>query len=415
MSTHAGHGAHSSTGYEMPIRLNEQTTVYAWCPNTLADRVITVAVPVTCEEAVRHIQRLEESTRTTPDDAALMFLRTEGFSSSLIEDIEAPLDQLLLLTPAAETQTKEVAVGATLTVANATALDLMVADASGGEALSVEMLHGWHKVLLRDDPNIGRGLGCLRDRRAASGSSDLRSAKHIYAPPENVPHLVRDLCAFVNDSRMNPVLLAALAHVQFESIHPYGDGNGRIGRMLVGWILARRLGLNRIPPVSSAIALDRPAYIAALEKYREGAVDEWVLWFAEKVIRSVEIGETIAQKLQIMLDDWQQAIGKLRKGSAASRLPSVLVRQPIISIGRVVDALGVSERAATNALRQFADAGIIEPYEMDRRTTTEKARYWWMAPAVVAILRDVSKSHVSGGRTAAPPSTLAAGERPDRG
>src|SRR5205085_4050308 len=103
-------------------------------------------------------------------------------------------------------------------------------------------------------------------------------------PPKLVPDLMSDLCAFINRTDLSPVLQAAIAHAQFETIHPFADGNGRVGRALVHVVLRRReLALRYVPPVSLVLAADAKAYVGGLTAFRQGRPADWILAFAQAI------------------------------------------------------------------------------------------------------------------------------------
>ncbi len=109
---------------------------------------------------------------------------------------------------------------------------------------------------------------------------------HLVTPPvSELARLLEDLLAYANQSNLDPISQAAVAHGQFEIIHPFADGNGRIGRVLVAWILTRRLALLVPPPVSVAIAADVGGYSSGLTMFRFGDHLRWISWFADTVAK----------------------------------------------------------------------------------------------------------------------------------
>ena len=129
-------------------------------------------------------------------------------------------------------------------------------------------------------------VGAYRAEQSWVGGTSPRDAAFVPPPPELVHGLMEDLVAFANDDSLDPVTQAAVLHAQFEIIHPFGDGNGRIGRVLIGWLLARRLGIALPPPVSVLIARDPGGYLAGLTLFRLGQLDPWVEWLAAALERS---------------------------------------------------------------------------------------------------------------------------------
>ncbi len=115
--------------------------------------------------------------------------------------------------------------------------------------LTESMLLRWHQRLMHSQTTIdSRHVGAYRDTLGWIGGTDPRTAVHVAAPPERIAPLKADLFAFVARDDLDPVTQAAVAHAQFETIHPFADGNGRLGRVLIGWILTRRLQVTIPPP-----------------------------------------------------------------------------------------------------------------------------------------------------------------------
>src|SRR5438445_500042 len=148
-----------------------------------------------------------------------------------------------------------------------------------GRAVAVRW-HGRRGDAWVPDPLTERA-GRLRWVQGGFGDTTPLDAALVPPPPGEIHGLMGDLVAFVNRDDLDPVTQAAVAHAQFEVIHPYVDGNGRVGRVLVVWLLTRRLRLVSPPPVSVRIALDRGGYLSGLTRFRLGEVDPWIAWFAD--------------------------------------------------------------------------------------------------------------------------------------
>ena len=132
--------------------------------------------------------------------------------------------------------------------------------------------------------------------------------------------LLEDLVAFVNRTDIDPVTQSAVAHAQFEIIHPYADGNGRVGRILAGWILARRLALVSPPPISVRIATDRGGYLSGLTLFRLGQPDRWVAWFADVVLDAGDAATNLVRAVGELQARWALRIADVRADAAAHRV-----------------------------------------------------------------------------------------------
>jgi hypothetical protein len=198
--------------------------------------------------------------------------RTEAVASSRIEQESATIDDVARAVVGVRANTSAVAV-----VRAGDAIERLVSSAGSGTITPTAVLDA-HRALMRDDPVDGRYAGRYRDvQNWIGGGVTPRLARHVPPPPELVPALMDDLFAFLHRDDLHPVAQAAIGHAQFESIHPFTDGNGRIGRALVGAVLRRR-GITRVltVPVATALVAEQDRYFWHLERYRDGRVDAWI-------------------------------------------------------------------------------------------------------------------------------------------
>jgi Fic family protein len=188
-----------------------------------------------------------------------------------------------------------------------------------------------------------------------------------------------DLVTFSNDDALDPITQAAVVHAQFETIHPFADGNGRIGRALTSWVLAHRLGVAVPPPVSVFIAFERGDYFFGLTLFRDGPVDPWVWWMAGVLDRSAAamtdlvraVGESVKENESLLLD--------LRADSTARALLRLIPELPVVSAPVAASRLGVSAQAVRSALRVLAERGIVVPASIGTGRAGRPAT-WWRAP-----------------------------------
>src|ERR1019366_5590418 len=115
-----------------------------------------------------------------------------------------------------------------------------VTSAETAVPLSVEMLCEWHRTVMAGSPVPERYVGAIRDEQGWIGGSSPLDAHLVTPPPAELPALLDDIIAYTNGADIDPIAQAAFAHAQFEVVHPFGDGNGRVGRVLVAWVLTRR-------------------------------------------------------------------------------------------------------------------------------------------------------------------------------
>lgn len=254
------------------------------------------------------------------------------------------------------------------------------------------------------EPSLPRGLRTEQNWVGGSGWSPLR-AEFVPPPETEVARLVADLAAFITETSGNPVVRAAIAHAQFETIHPFIDGNGRTGRALIHTVLRRADALrNALIPISTVFAGDTDTYIAGLTAFRADPpqIDEWVTGFA----RATELAAGNAVRLAddvAALD--QQTLADLiayrrdhaltpatpRRDSVILRILGELATEPVLTVEGVARRHGVSTTAAHRALTELADAEILG------RTKDQRGRLiCWTADRHLALVALTERSNRVG-------------------
>lgn len=173
---------------------------------------------------------------------------------------------------------------------------------------------------------------------------------------------------------------AAIAHAQFETIHPFPDGNGRTGRALIHAML-RNAGVTRnvAVPVSAGLLSDTGRYFDALTAYREGDIAQIVTVVADAAFLAVSNGGQLVEDLNRTRNAWDERI-TARRGSGASRLKDLLLKQPVISVKMVQVELEISQPAAQQAINRFVEAGVLV------KTNSAKRNRFWATGEVLTAL-----------------------------
>ncbi|WP_420640377.1 Fic family protein [Candidatus Poriferisocius sp.] len=250
------------------------------------------------------------------------------------------------------------------------------------EPLTVELLNAWHRQLMQHGTLPPDLVGVFRPSLGWVGGQTSRNAAYVPPPPSAISDLMDDLITFADrePQELDPVSHAAIIHAQFEAIHPYGDGNGRLGRALISRTL-RRLGVaNRsTAPMSMAIARDPGGYLAGLRFFELGSLDQWVRWFAETAEKAASTTMETIEETEALLSRWAEATAGLRADHSARALLPRLPAHPLISAADVAELLGVSERTAHGALTALVDRGILAPINVAARSPGRNRR-WFIAP-----------------------------------
>ena len=349
-------------GIEVPIVWRGRRAK-AFVPSRLADRELELA-PTTVAAAARAHSAVEHGAEAMPDDfvaLARLLLRAEGVASSFIEGVTAPVVDVVV----AELDDHGAPSAAAWVAANLAAVSEAIDEAHAGP-LTVDSLCRWHRTLMTGSPTPARHVGALRSEQGWIGGTSPLDAHLVTPPPEEVPALIEDLVAYVNRDDVDPVAQAAIAHAQFEVIHPFADGNGRVGRVLIAWTLVRRLALVTPPPVSARIAADGGGYTSGLVLFRTGDHDAWVRWFTEAVSGAGRAQQELVASVERLQGEWKERLSaprdgarRVRSDAAAWRTLDLLPRRLVLTGPVVASELGVPLKSANAALHELVDAGIL--------------------------------------------------------
>jgi len=222
------------------------------------------------------------------------------------------------------------------------------------------------------EPGLKRGIRLEQNWVGGTGYSPLR-ADFVPPPEGDVRRLLEDLAGFVTVTEGNPVVRAAIAHAQFETIHPFVDGNGRTGRALIHTVLARGDALrNVLIPISTVFAGDPDSYLDGLDAFREipPRLDDWVIGFAAAVERAAgnalkladevdEVDEDLLERLIQYRTEQGIKPAKPRSDAVSLRVIQNLANEPVLTVERVAERWGASTSAAYRALTELADAGLL--------------------------------------------------------
>ncbi len=348
-------------GREVDVLWNGRR-VRAFVPTLLADRDLTLSTATVARTATAAAEVAHAAEGLTEDYEVLarLLLRSEGVASSYIEGIKAPIVDIVL----AEENLAPGGTSAAWVASNLAAVTEAVATAT--TSLSLATLCHWHRTLMTGSPTPERYVGVFRDEQGWIGGNDPTDAHLVTPPPEELGPLLNDLVRYANREDVDAVAQSGIAHAQFETIHPFADGNGRVGRVLVAWILAKRLSLVTPPPVSIAIAADVGGYTSGLVLYRFGQLDQWVQLFADTVRGGGRAQSQLIAEVSALKTRWREQLGSgdrvLRSDATAWVVLDLLPRHLVLTTDVLTKELGVTNKGALDALRQLAEAGVLLDY-----------------------------------------------------
>jgi Fic family protein len=373
-----------------PSRRDRQPCEYeAYVPDLLVGRRISldgeVAADVADAEAAITRLNLEATALVDTEALARLLLRAESVASSMIEGLEVGPRRLLRAEAARELGEEPSDVTAIEVLRNIDAMASTVQSLGAGDPITVERILDFHRRLLagtRLDEHAGR----TRSKQNWIGGRDYNpcSAEYVPPPPELVDNLLADLCAFCNDDSLPAVVQAALAHAQFETIHPFTDGNGRTGRALIHLVLRRRgLAQRVLPPVSLILATWARDYVEGLTatRYRGPATSKqardginlWVGRFAGACRRAVDDALSFEARAQEINTQWRRQLGTIRAKSATDLLLRALIGAPILTVNSAAALIGRSFPQTNAATQRLVDAAILAQVNVGRRNRAFEA------------------------------------------
>ncbi|MGO9955173.1 MAG: Fic family protein [Solirubrobacteraceae bacterium] len=272
-------------------------------------------------------------------------------------------------------------------VGNVRAMERAIEIASQPRPFLLEDLLDIHRTLLNGtrDEHLG---GIVRTEQNWVGGSAFSPAGAEFIPPpdDEVPDLLGDLVAFMSRDDLPVVLHAAIAHAQFETIHPFADGNGRVGRCLIHVIYRRRgLAPNVVPPISLILATRSNEYVGGLGEYRYRDPIEWVVFFAVATIAAARKAGSLADRVEALTDTWISQLGNPRSDASSRRIAEQLPAEPIVTVARTAELAQVSNSAADKAVNALEAAGVLK--RLSEKTWGRR----WEAPDVFTLLDDFER------------------------
>jgi Fic family protein len=361
----------------------------AYVPDALAARALplngrTAADVTDAEHAVVRLNR-EAGALADSEAVARLLLRAEAVASSRIEGLEVGGRRLLEAQLARDIGDSPGDVTATEVINNIEVMQWAVEALSRRPRVTVEDLLAVHERLLAGTVLESHG-GRLRCLQNWIGGSSFNPCSAAFVPPphDHVPTLMEDLCDFCNQDALPGVAQAAIAHAQFETIHPFVDGNGRTGRALVHVILRRRgLAPRVVPPISLVLATWSAAYVDGLMRTRyqgcpggQAAVESanaWISLFAGACQRAVADAEAYERRVLALQDTWRARLGRVRKSSATELLLEALPGAPIVTVQSAATLIGRSAQAVNEAIPRLLEARVLKQTTIGRRNRAFEA------------------------------------------
>lgn len=360
------------------------TSVEASIPPMIAqlDFIPPTSTTVEAERALLAVAQADTDAEGHSAALSRFMIRSESVASSKIERITATATDYAKALAGHRSNES-----ATSMVAASVALHDLVASVGERGTFILEDLIAAHRALMKDDPTEGRYAGRFRDMQNWIGGSDHSPRDALYVPPapERVADLMDDLIIYLNRDDIPVMLQAAIGHAQFESIHAFTDGNGRIGRALVSAVLRRRgVTRNAVVPLASGLLARRDDYFEALDEYRRGAPAPLADLFARSARAAGACSRVTIERIKALPAVWTAEL-RPRAGSAAAALITAFYDHPVMTTAEIEGYAGGSPQQAYRAIDKLAAAGFIE------ELTGRKRDRVWAASELLAELDDLDR------------------------
>lgn len=357
-------------------------TYFAFVPSTVGDLELTLPADLAAEmaEAEGLLRELQaEANLLGLESLSRQLLRAESIASSRIEGLELSHRRLAtaLYDPDVADDTARFVLG------NIAAMESAIRLATDSPTFGLTDLLEIHRQLL-ERTTLHRIAGQIRTEQNWIGgvATGPNNAEFVPPPEDEVEALLEDLCFFIERDDLPAIAQAAIAHAQFETIHPFADGNGRVGRALIHAILRRRrIATMIVPPISIVLATNGARYVQGLTSFREDNTLDWCRFFTRVVASSVQHSTDLAQCLSTLQARWREQAHHPRRDSAAEKLIQTLPSSPVLDIRLAAEVAHVSDEAARLAINTLAEADILRPVRVGRRRGQA-----WEATEIVTLL-----------------------------
>lgn len=306
---------------------------------------------LTAAEAGRELSRFDAELGHRVTSFGPVLLRSEATASSQIEQLIASARAILTAELTGHAARNAIMI-APNTAALRAAIDL-------ADDITAEAVAQMHAVLMAGQVQHTPGQWRTEPVWIGTSSQSPIGADYIAPRWERVPELVADLVAFSQRTDVGALTLTAIAHAQFETIHPFTDGNGRTGRALAQALLRHRAVTRAVAvPVSAGLLADVEGYHAALTAYRAGDPEPIVGRFAEASLRAVVNARELVADIDSIASGWREQV-RARSDSGVWRVLEVVARTPVVDAALIASELGIRPQNAYPLLRDLVEQGVL--------------------------------------------------------
>jgi Fic family protein len=338
----------------------------AFIPGQIAELEPSLAgsTAALCERAGAAVAKLNlgDSELVSLEGLGRQLLRSEALASSQIEGLSISHRKLA----EAELEGRDGQHQAQEIVGAIHGMELAMEIGARAGSLTLDDIAAIHAALATVPP-LDRIAGQLREETSWIGGSSPPTAEYVGPPHPYVKPLLADLCQFMDRDDVPAVAQAAIAHAQFETIHPFGDGNGRVGRCLIHVLFRRRaLAPRYVPPISLVLGANKDAYIAGLEGFRAGKEEEWIVQFARAVELAAERARDFSSQVIALQERWRKQLGTVRRDAAVLPVIEILPKYPVITAAVAEQEINRSRPATIAALARLEEIKAVTRHRNQR-------------------------------------------------
>lgn len=372
-----------------PSRYRKACKYEAFVPSPLAGTSfdLSSSTAAAVSDAEQAILSLNDQATPSLAPLARLLLRTEAIASSKVEGLQVDIRQLARAESKMETGGKGSPTVLEV-LRNIGAMQLAVEQATEADSIGIKHIAEIHQKLMAGAPMFPFA-GVVRTEQNWVGGNDYNpcGADFVPPPPEEVHRLLEDLCQAIAEDSLSPLVQAAMVHAQFETIHPFLEGNGRTGRALIHVVLRRRgIAVSYVPPISVLLAAQRDSYIGGLVDFRDGRVDSWIERFAAACAQSAALAANYIQAVSQLKTEWRERLSSgpaPRSDAAAWAIIEILPAHPIVTAPVAAAVTGRAKAAVYQALDQLVEGGVLEPISTSRRNRA------WEAVGLLGLLENL--------------------------
>lgn len=337
---------------------------------------LTKEIQLLLDEVLVAITRFDAIQQEKKYSFPALLLRSESAASSQIENLTSSVRNIAL----AELNVKAPH-NAKLIFGNVKAMREGIKSDSD---IDKDVIKEIHKTLI--EPSGEDFGGHFRDEQVWIGGNSYSPHDALFVPPvaDRLDEYLDDIISFSKREDINPIVKTALFHAQFETIHPFVDGNGRTGRTLIHRMLkAEQILLSVTLPVSSDLLANIDSYMSAIKEYQNGDPLPIIVQISEALKLAVNIGTKISQKIDKTLDRWLTRIDQRRNKNLVNLL-YLLVENPVVNSQLASEKMGISIRTANNLLNKAKENQII------RQVGTERRGIYYQSDEIISIFDEIT-------------------------